>query len=119
TMLGRVQDLETEAALQVADSRIVAEALPPATPSFPNPRLILALAGLAGLGLGVGLAFLVENFIGGFTSEGQLRSVLGTNVAATVPRQKPIKTAGSGELGVSEHVTAAPLSVFAEAVRRI
>ena len=69
TLLTRQRDLDTQAYLQVADSRIVAEATPPSSPSFPNPRLILALAGVVGVSLGIGFAFLMENVFGGFTSE--------------------------------------------------
>lgn len=120
TLLSRLKELEAQAYLQVPDSRIVSIALPPNEPSFPNPRLILALAGIAALGLGIGLAFLVENFVGGFTSEGQVQSVLKTNVASTVPRQKEPKSAGRGDgASLADYVTGAPLSVFAEAVRRV
>mgnify|MGYP001138670611 CR=1 FL=1 len=38
TLLTRQKDLDTQAYLQVADSRIVSEATAPASPSFPNPR---------------------------------------------------------------------------------
>src|SRR5690606_849555 len=40
TLLTRQNDLDIQAFLQVADSRIVSEATPPASPSFPNPRVI-------------------------------------------------------------------------------
>jgi uncharacterized protein involved in exopolysaccharide biosynthesis/Mrp family chromosome partitioning ATPase len=121
TLLSRLQDLETQASLQIADSRIVSEALPPADPSFPNPRLILSIAGVAALGLGIGLAFLVENFIGGFTNEDQLRSVLHADSAMSVPRQRAAGAGGNGggDNVVADLVATAPLSAFAEAVRRV
>jgi len=119
TLLSRLRDLEAQAYLQVADSRIVSEALAPHKPSFPNPRLIFALAGLGGLGLGVALAFLVENYVGGFTSEEQLEQVLRTGVVAAVPHQRdPRKAEGQHGLSVAQHVVDAPLSVFAETIRR-
>jgi len=119
TLLSRLRDLEAQAYLQVADSRIVSEALPPNKPSFPNPRLIFALAGLGGLGLGVALAFLVENFVGGFTSEEQLEQVLKTAVVAAVPHQRdPKKAEGHHGFSVAEYVVDSPLSVFAETIRR-
>lgn len=118
TLLSRLRELEAQAYLQVADSRVVSQTLPPSEPSFPNPRQILTLAGLAALGLGIGLAFLRENFVGGFTSEAQLHSFLRAPVISAVPRQKEAR-AGSGEGGIGEHMVSSPLSIFAESVRRI
>jgi succinoglycan biosynthesis transport protein ExoP len=114
TLLSRAQDLEAQAGLQMADSRIVSEALVPNGPSFPNTRLILVLAGLAGLGLGIALAFLYENLVGGFTSDEQLAAVLKRPVAATVPRQQ-------GKMELKSHadlVVTSPLSIFSESIRR-
>lgn len=119
TLLTRQQDLRTQAALQVPDSRVVAEATPPGSPSFPNPRLILSLAALAGLALGIGAAFLIENFIGGFTDAGQAQSVLHLPVAATVPRQKIPKRKSGESLSVADNLVVAPLSNYSESIRRI
>lgn len=118
TLLSRLRELEAQAYLQVADSRVVSQTLPPSEPSFPNPRQILTLAGLAALGLGIGLAFLRENFVGGFTSEAQLHSFLRAPVISAVPRQKEART-GTGEGGIGEYMVSSPLSIFAESVRRI
>lgn len=114
TLLSRTQDLEAQADLQLADSRVVSPALVPQSPSFPNKTLILALAGLAAIGLGVALAFLYENLIGGFTSDDQLASVLRIPVASSIPRQTGKQDAGS----YADLVTTSPLSIFAESVRR-
>jgi succinoglycan biosynthesis transport protein ExoP len=119
TLLARLNDLNTQSTLQIPDSRIVSEALAPGDPSFPNPRLILSVAGVVALGLAISLAFLVENFVGGFTSEGQLKAVLKTPAVVAVPRQKGQASIGSDGLGVADAITSAPLSSFAEAVRRI
>lgn len=119
TLLTRQRDLDTQAYLQVADSRIVSEATPPNTPSFPNPRLLLLLAGLAGLGLGLGLAFLIEHFVGGFTSEGQTESILKAPVVAAIPRQRALKRNGAETQAIADALILAPLSVFSEAIRRV
>ncbi|KRA45706.1 Wzz/FepE/Etk N-terminal domain-containing protein [Devosia sp. Root635] len=115
TLLARSQDLEAQADLQLADSRIVSPALPPERPSFPNKPLIVMLAALAGLGLGGGLAFLRENLIGGFTTEEQVESVLHQQVAASVPRER----AKSERESLANMMVTAPLSLFAESIRRI
>lgn len=114
TLLSRTQDLEAQADLQLADSRVVSPALVPQAPSFPNKNLILALAALAAVGLGVGLAFLYENIIGGFTSDDQLASVLRVPVAASIPRQQGKQDTSS----FADLVTTNPLSIFTESVRR-
>lgn len=119
TLLTRERDLDTQAYLQVADSRLVADATPPETPSFPNPRLLLLLAGLAGIGIGVGLAFLIENFVGGFTSEAQAESILKAPVVSAIPRQRPIKRNGGETLSVADSLVLAPLSVYSESIRRV
>lgn len=119
TLLTRQRDLDTQAYLQVADSRLVADATPPQAPSFPNPRLLLLLAGLAGIGIGVGLAFLIENFVGGFTSEAQAEAILRAPVVSAIPRQRPIRRNGSEALSVADSLFLAPLSVYSEAIRRV
>lgn len=114
-LLARAQDLDTQANLQVADSRIVSPALAPQSPAFPNRTLIVLLAGLSALALGVTLAFLYENLIGGFTNEEQVEAVLKTRFASAVPRQSqkgPNST--FADLLVEE-----PLSIYAESIRRI
>jgi capsular exopolysaccharide synthesis family protein len=119
TLLTRQKDLDTQAFLQVADSRVVSEATPPTTPSFPNPRLILLLAGFIGLALGVGLAFLVENFVGGFSSEGQTESILKLPVVSSIPRQRTLKRGGAESFTVADALVLAPLSVYSESNRRV
>jgi len=114
-LLSRAQDLETQADLQVADSRLVSAALAPQSPSSPNRPLIIGIALLLGLGLGVVLAILYENYIGGFTSEAQMASVLRTRVATAVPRQKE----RADKESLANVMVAEPLSVFAESVRRL
>lgn len=116
-LLQRLRELDVQAQLQVADARVVNQASTPTVPSFPNKRLILALAGALALGLGGAAAVLRELFIGGFTSEDQVEQVLRTPLATTVPRQT-----GSPKLvkiGVADLVVSAPLSVFSESIRRL
>jgi len=119
TLLTRQNDLDTQAFLQVADSRVVSEATPPAAPSFPNPRLILLASALIGIAVGVGLAFLIENYFGGFTSEQQAEALLKVPVATAIPRQRLRGRVNSDGLGVADSLIVSPLSVFSESIRRI
>lgn len=119
TLLARHKDLDIQAYLQVADSRLAAAATPPDTPSFPNPRLILLFAGLAGLGIGIAFAVLVENFVGGFTSAAQAEAILRAPVVSVVPRQRSLRRNGDGTASVADALVLAPLSVYAESIRRV
>lgn len=115
-LLSRMRDLETQAGIQVADSRVVSPALPPIEPAFPQTTTVLGAALLAGLGLGVGLAFLNEYYIGGITSANQLRDVLHSQVATAIPVTAP--RAGD-QLSVADNIVQAPLSPYSEAIRRL
>jgi capsular exopolysaccharide synthesis family protein len=115
-MLQRIEDLEAQAALQVADSRVVSPALVPAYASFPNTRLILALAFVLALGLGLGLAILREHFIGGVVSDEQVESALRIPLASVMPRQQSMADATHS---IADLVISSPLSMFSEGVRRI
>lgn len=113
TLLSRLRDFETQADLQIADARVVSPAFSPSGASFPDKKLTLALALVGALGVGVGLGFLREFYVGGFTSDTQAADVLGLPVAATVPRIEE-----SGEAPVDQ-VVKAPMSFYAEAMRRL
>ncbi|MCV0428495.1 MAG: AAA family ATPase, partial [Roseibium sp.] len=115
-LLSRTQTLETEAALQVADSRIVSPAFTPTSSSYPNTKLILAGSFVFALGAGVGFAFLFENFIGGFTNQDQVEAHLRAPVATVIPKQAPVNPTSAS---VSESVIDSPLSMFAESIRRM
>ena len=116
----RVNDLRAQADLQVADSRVVSPAAVPGSPSFPNPPLIFAIATLLALGVGAGLAFIVENYVGGFVSVDQLEAVTRREVATSIPLQKPGKRPdGSASTSAADAVITSPLSQFSESLRRL
>lgn len=116
TLLSRQKELDTQAQLQIADSRVVNEALPPVIPSFPKKSLVLGLAFVAALGLGFGIAFLREYFIGGFVSDEQIENVLKIPLAAVIGKQPED---AQTEHGLADVVIAAPMSQFSESIRKI
>ena len=116
-LLQRLRGVETQADLQLADSRIVSSALPPDGPSAPKTRLILTLAIVAGLGLG--LAFLNENFIGGFTSDQQFEAVLGVPVISSVPLLSRGGRSITERSQVASELLDHPLTAYSESIRRI
>ena len=115
-LLARSQDLENQAGVQIADSRVVSAALAPSSPSFPRKKMVLALALVLGGGVGILFAFLREFFIGGFTSSDQLEDALSAPVASVVPLTPSLE---DGERTPADKVVTAPLSPYAEAIRRL
>lgn len=115
-LLSRMRALETQAHIQIADSRVVSPALAPAFPSFPNRNLVLLAALALATGLGFSLAFLNEYYIGGVTSANQLSDLLQLPTAATIPYSDE---QNSGRLSVAEKTVDAPLSAYSESVRKL
>ncbi len=115
TLLARLKDLESQAYLQVADSRVVSEAIAPRRPSFPNMGLLFAMAAVVSMFAAVVLAFVRENFVGGIVSADQTGDLLKVESVVTVPRQRDFKGARS----LPDLIGEAPLSVYSEAIRKI
>lgn len=115
TLSARLNELEAQSHLQLADSRIVSEAFPPGAPSAPDTVLLLAMTALAGLGLGLTLALLYENVFGGFTSRAQMQAVLRARQTASLPRHRDSLRGQTP----ADLIANAPLSGFAEAIRRL
>jgi uncharacterized protein involved in exopolysaccharide biosynthesis/Mrp family chromosome partitioning ATPase len=118
-LLAREKDLEAQSYLQLSDIRIASPAIAPARPSSPNIGLILLAAALGGPCLGIGLAFLRENFIGGFTSAEQAEAVLGIPAVSTVPWARKPAAVNSGEGTLADLLYRAPASPFTESIRRV
>ncbi|WP_208347100.1 GumC family protein [Pseudaestuariivita rosea] len=111
-LLSRLRDLEAQAALQIADSQVVSEALPPTKPISPNTRLTLAFAIVAALGIGLALALLNEYHVGGVGSAAQLKNVTRSSQVIRLP-------ALTGKSVPGDQIIDAPLSAYAEAMRRL
>lgn len=122
SLLKRVQELDAQSTLQLPDSRVASAAMVPNSPSFPNKMLIISLALLVAIGLGLGLAMLREYFIGGFVDESQIETVLKLPLSAIAPRQSTAdenNKTSSPNSSLSDLMVTAPLSLFAESVRRL
>lgn len=118
-LLTRIQDMDAQAAVQIADSRVVSPALPPSRASFPNINLTLALSTLSALGLGVVLAFIRENILGGILTEEQATAVLKVPIAAALPREKAPSQRQDSPGGLADYMIHAGTSPFAEGIRRV
>lgn len=112
TLIERQTALDLQSEFQLADSRIVSAALVPVTPSAPNRGVVLAVALLSGLGIGVGLAFAREAYVGGVTSGSQLAAATRRSVLSVIPEQK--RDADH----LARLIVDQPLSRYGEAIRR-
>ncbi|WP_417310547.1 GumC family protein [Devosia sp.] len=115
TLLSRQAELDTQAALQVADSRLATRAVPPATPSFPNTPVLLLVGLAAGLAAGIALALLRERLSGGFVDETSMEDALGLPCLVSIPTRPPCRT---GET-IADQIVTAPLSAFSESLSRL
>ncbi len=114
-VLGALRELEARAALHLADGRIVSPALPPLSASSPRVMLVVSVAVFMGIGLAIAGALLKEYHFGGITSVQQLRNVLATPVAASVPL---VRLPGADDVA-ADLIDETPLSPFAESFRRL
>jgi uncharacterized protein involved in exopolysaccharide biosynthesis/Mrp family chromosome partitioning ATPase len=112
TLLSRLRELEAQARLQIADSRIVSRALVPLHPSAPDFWIVMGVALVAGLSIGMVLAVLRDHVAGQVNNVSQLADLLQAPIAATVPY------IGSPDR-VSDIVLTDPLSPYAEAMRQL
>ncbi|MGE5145538.1 MAG: GumC family protein [Candidatus Eiseniibacteriota bacterium] len=111
-MLARYKETVAQQDLVRADAQIIAPASVPDSPSFPPRILLIAVAALGGLGIGVLLAFLVENFDRTFRRPDDVEELTGLPTLALVPllsrRARP-----------AHHVLDKPVSPFSDALRRL
>lgn len=120
-IFGRLRDIEAQAYLQIADSRIVSEATAPTSPFSPNTQQALLLAAVGGLIGGIALAFMRENFLGGIVEPQQLEAFPNTAAVAAIPAQMRLGKGRSGSpiSTLSEYVVEQPFSTFTESIRRL
>ena len=149
SFLSRFKQGTEEQTLQTAESRIIERASTPTVPSAPNKKIIVILGTLLGLGLGAGIAFLLEMLDSGFRTSRQVEDHLGVPVLASVPRAdgevvkgfdglmgrlnpfgRLLSLFGAGEaserrmrraerVAMSRLVVHKPLSTFTEAIRSL
>ena len=112
TLLRRLRDLEAQARLQIADSRIISRALVPLHPSAPDFWIVMGVTLVAGLSIGMGLAVLRDHVAGQINNVSQIADLLQAPIAATVPYL-------SNPEPVSDVVLTDPLSPYAEAMRQL
>jgi capsular exopolysaccharide synthesis family protein len=88
--------------------------------TFPNTGRILLTALIAGLGLGVGGALVMEMLKTGFTSPREVENTLGLPVLASVGRLSKSQLIKDGKsIPVESYLIHYPLSAFSESIRTL
>jgi uncharacterized protein involved in exopolysaccharide biosynthesis len=85
SVLKRLKETGLASALTASNIRVVERATRPTSPVRPRKQLIWALSGMAGLALGVGVAFLSESLDNRIRSRDEIERVLGVPVLGVVP----------------------------------
>ena len=116
TVLGSMQRLQQQAAIETSDARVVSNSLPPPEPSFPKTKVLVAASVLLGLCIGFLLVYLLELTQSKFRSGHDIRSVLGLNCLAQIPQIDHDK---EGVSGMEEYLVQKPFSLGAEQVRSL
>ncbi|MDE2580345.1 MAG: polysaccharide biosynthesis tyrosine autokinase [Rhodospirillales bacterium] len=114
SVLKRLQALQQQAAVEQPDAHEVSFALPPAVPSFPPTRPMLAAAAGFGVLFGLFVVYLLE--LGDSTLPGgeAVRAALRLPCFALIPE---VRRRTLGRLRVEDYAAVKPLSAFAEQVR--
>lgn len=136
TFLQRYMGSAQQETFPTSDTRVVFQALPPATKSKPKTRLVLPLGILGGLALGVGLALLRDLMDRVFRTSTQVETVLQLPCLSLVPLLPARKSPNvpvrlqktdddvqqrivSSPTAIHRTVVGMPLSRYTEAIRSI
>lgn len=114
--LSRASETETQSGLQAPDARILARAAPPTTPAFPDPLIILPIAGVLSLIIGMALALMQEQLDEGYRSGEEAETDLGASLLALVPRASRRR---GPRTAPEQYALDRPSSAYAESLRSI
>ena len=112
--LSRLKETAAQEGIQQADSRVLSQAVIPSLPSEPRKSLILAMSGMLGLMVGVGLVLLREARNNTFRTARDLEQSTGCTVMGQVPMLPARKRRDAIAYLVSK-----PTSAAAEAIRNL
>jgi succinoglycan biosynthesis transport protein ExoP len=96
SLQARVEQLNTLASLQTGNAELVQAARVPRSPSSPNTKVNVIIAGFLGLLLGVGLALLLDRLNRSVRDPNELSQVYGMPVLAEVPEAAGFMLNGRG-----------------------
>ncbi len=98
TLLRRYKETSAQEKLQASDARVISYALTPSRPSFPKTGVTLLLAGLAWLGIGVGVGLACDRTQSVFHRPEDVERTTGVRCVAAIPVVDPCQQFGAGEV---------------------
>ncbi|WP_127901937.1 GumC family protein [Solirhodobacter olei] len=113
-LLNRVNDSQTEAAMQQPDSQLIEQATIPSAPSAPKTKLMAVLGALGGLVIGFGAVFFQELTSPSFAHAADLEEATGLPVLTSIP-----DGGWSSTLDAWEELAQKPYGLFAERIRHL
>jgi len=114
TVLNRYKELNEQEDLAEAGVTVISSATTPLRPSFPQPKLMIAVGFTGSLMLGMLLAIAAEGLESGLRSGRQVEQVLGVPHLGLVPKLKGLK-----DERPHHYLMKKPRSAYAEAVRAV
>ncbi len=114
TVLNRYKELNEQQDLVEAGARVISSATAPSRPSFPRPKLMIAVGFTGSLMLGMLFAVAAEGLESGLRSGRQVEQALGVPHLGLVPRLTGLK----GDKP-HQYLVKKPRSAYAEAVRAV
>jgi len=112
--LTRLKETSAQQGIQQADSRILSDAVVPAAAASPRKSMILAMSGILGLMIGVGLVLLREARNNGFRTARDLEVFSGLTVLGQIPM-----IPARNRKKLLNYLSNKPTSAAAEAVRNL
>jgi exopolysaccharide transport family protein len=122
TFLSRFTQSVQQQSFPSTEARVMTAASPPALPSWPKGKLVLALAALCGLCVGVAVAFVREQMNRRIQTRAQIEGLVGVGCLAVFPqlaREKRRIWKRKGSEAFQSICNAPPFSPTAEALRHI
>jgi succinoglycan biosynthesis transport protein ExoP len=118
--LSRAKLTREQSSFEEHEAHVISPATEPEAPSFPKKRLIGALAGLAGLLIGVSGSFVLDMLNPGFKSAREIEEMLDLPVLASIPILSDSDRKFDDRIvDPSFYLLAKPLSRYAEAIRSV
>jgi exopolysaccharide transport family protein len=118
--LNRFKETSQQETLRTADSRIITEAVPPATSSSPKTMLTLMLALLGSSTLGLGIVLLLNHLDDRIKTSDRIESDLGIPCLASFPMLSPRELSSQGQPDAAGRSGGAEaFSAYVEAIRTL